>query len=81
MLLMLEVGEGRWRLKVPVLISDLDMECQMWLKLRLAPLCPWIGTIRQGRSERGSRALGGCRALGGLKLRLAPREVPDLSLF
>ena len=68
MLLMLEIGEGRWRLKVatigvggskgdckgtrlrplgsysppscggwqvPVLISDLDMECQLWLKLRL----------------------------------------------
>lgn len=38
-------GEGRWRFKVPVLVSDLDLECQMWLKLRLAPMCPWIGTI------------------------------------
>ncbi|GLC55559.1 hypothetical protein PLESTB_001000400 [Pleodorina starrii] len=45
MLLMLELGEGRWRFKVPVLVSDLDLECQMWLKLRLAPMCPWIGTI------------------------------------
>ncbi|KAG2425949.1 hypothetical protein HXX76_013322 [Chlamydomonas incerta] len=45
MLLMLELGEGRWRFKVPVLVSDLDLECKMWLKLRLAPMCPWIGTI------------------------------------
>ncbi|KXZ50227.1 hypothetical protein GPECTOR_17g864 [Gonium pectorale] len=45
MLLLLELGEGRWRFKVPVLVSDLDLECQMWLKLRLAPMCPWIGTI------------------------------------
>lgn len=43
MLLMLEVGEGRWKFQVPVLISDLDMECQLWMKLRLAPICPWIG--------------------------------------
>lgn len=45
MLLALEVGEGRWRFKVPVLVSDLDLECALWLKLRLAPMCPWIGTI------------------------------------
>ena len=34
MLLMLEVGAGRWRLKVPVLVSDLDLECKMWIKVR-----------------------------------------------
>lgn len=45
MLLMLELGEGRWKFKVPVLVSDLDLECKLWLKLRLAPMCPWIGTI------------------------------------
>ena len=28
-----------------MLVSDLDLECKMWLKLRLAPMCPWIGTI------------------------------------
>ncbi|KAG1678854.1 hypothetical protein FOA52_003522 [Chlamydomonas sp. UWO 241] len=45
MLLMLEIGEGRWRFKVPVLVSDLDLDCKLWIKLRLAPMCPWIGTI------------------------------------
>ncbi len=38
-------GEGRWRFKIPVLVSDLDLECKLWVKLRLAPMCPWIGTI------------------------------------
>lgn len=38
-------GSGRWRFKIPVLVSDLDLECQLWLKLRLAPMCPWIGSI------------------------------------
>lgn len=33
MLLALEVGEGRWRFKVPVLVSDLDLECALWLKV------------------------------------------------
>ena len=36
---------------MPVLISDLDMECQLWLKLRLAPMCPWLGTISLGFVE------------------------------
>lgn len=45
MLLMLELGQGRWRFKIPVLVSDLDLQCALWLKLRLAPMCPWIGTI------------------------------------
>lgn len=38
-------GEGRWRFRIPVLVSDLDLECKMWLKLRLAPMCPWVGTV------------------------------------
>lgn len=45
MLLLIEVGTGRWRMKFPVLVSDLDLESVMWLKLRLAPMCPWVGTI------------------------------------
>ncbi|KAL0042532.1 hypothetical protein WJX79_002601 [Trebouxia sp. C0005] len=45
MLLQLEVGQGRWRLKIPVLVSDLDLECQLWLKIRLAPMTPYFGTI------------------------------------
>eukprot|EP00879_Flechtneria_rotunda_P007959 GHRR01008338.1.p1 GENE.GHRR01008338.1~~GHRR01008338.1.p1 ORF type:complete len:1287 (+),score=597.52 GHRR01008338.1:548-4408(+) len=45
LLLMLELGQGRWRFKIPVLVSDLDVQCALWLKLRLAPMCPWVGTI------------------------------------
>ncbi len=30
---------------MPVLVSDLDLECKMWIKIRLAPMCPWIGTL------------------------------------
>lgn len=28
-----------------MLVSDLDLECKMWIKLRLAPMCPYIGSI------------------------------------
>lgn len=29
LLLLIEVGQGRWRFKVPVLVSDLDLECKV----------------------------------------------------
>lgn len=51
MLLLIEVGGGRgkmfrgWRARVPVLVSDLDLECKMWIKLRLAPMPPYVGTL------------------------------------
>ena len=32
-------------MQIPVLVSDLDLECKMWLKIRLAPMCPYFGTI------------------------------------
>lgn len=40
MLLLIEIGMGPWRfkVKVPVLVSDLDLECKLWIKLRLAPM-------------------------------------------
>ena len=31
--------------QLPVLVSDLDLECKLWIKLRLAPMPPYIGTI------------------------------------
>ena len=31
--------------QLPVLVSDLDLECKMWIKLRLAPMCPYIGSL------------------------------------
>ncbi|KAI7838615.1 hypothetical protein COHA_007622 [Chlorella ohadii] len=48
MLLLIEVGTGRWRIKIPVMVSDLDLESKLWLKIRLAPMCPWIGTLGLG---------------------------------
>ena len=49
MLLLVEcawgAGRGTVRIKVPVLVSDLDLECKLWIKLRLAPMCPWVGTL------------------------------------
>jgi hypothetical protein len=45
MLLLIECGTGKWRVKVPVMVSDLDLECTMWTKLRLAPMCPYVGTV------------------------------------
>lgn len=30
---------------MPVLVSELDLECQLWVKVRLAPLPPNVGTI------------------------------------
>jgi len=31
--------------QLPVLVSDLDLECRLWLKLRLAPMAPYIGSL------------------------------------
>lgn len=45
MVLLIECGTGRWRIKVPVMVTDLDLECKMWLKIRLAPMCPYVGTM------------------------------------
>jgi len=47
MVLSIEIGTKNryYRLKVPVMVSDLDLECKLWLKLRLAPMCPYIGTL------------------------------------
>lgn len=47
MVLSIDIGakNRNYRLKVPVMVSDLDLECKLWLKLRLAPMCPYIGTI------------------------------------
>lgn len=28
-----------------MLVSELDLECELWIKLRLAPLPPNVGTI------------------------------------
>lgn len=45
LLLLIEVGTGRWRVKIPVLVSDLDLESKVWIKIRLAPMCPYVGTL------------------------------------
>lgn len=48
MVLSVELGFSKnrsYRLKVPVMVSDLDLECKLWLKLRLAPMSPYVGTM------------------------------------
>ncbi|CAG9462662.1 unnamed protein product [Pedinophyceae sp. YPF-701] len=47
MLLVVEVGaeSGAYRIKLPIMVSDLDVQGKLWIKLRLAPMPPWIGTI------------------------------------
>jgi hypothetical protein len=48
MLLLIECGPNggkRWRFKIPVMVSDVDLECKMWIKVRLAPMCPYVGTV------------------------------------
>ena len=48
MVLSVELGFSKnrlYRLKVPVMVSELDLECKLWIKLRLAPMCPYVGTL------------------------------------
>ena len=33
---------------LPLFSADLDLESKLWLKIRLAPMCPWIGTLGLG---------------------------------
>ena len=28
-----------------MLVSDLDLECKMWVKIRMAPMCPYFGMV------------------------------------
>lgn len=43
MLMLLETAFVR--LKIPVEVTDFDVDAQMWLKVRMAPLVPYVGTI------------------------------------
>jgi hypothetical protein len=45
LLLVLELGGKLKGLEVPVMVEDFDLDARMWIKLRLAPMCPWIGVI------------------------------------
>ena len=38
-------------LQIPVLVSDLDLTCKLWLKIQLAPLPPYVGTLSVGFLE------------------------------
>jgi hypothetical protein len=42
--------------------ADLDLESKLWLKIRLAPMCPWIGTLGLGFVGAPSSE---CSPLGG----------------
>ena len=57
MLLLIEVGTGRFKVKVPVLVSDLDLECKLWIKLRLAPMwCARHAPLPRARAPRDAPA-------------------------
>ena len=45
MLLVLELGGNLSGVEIPVMVEDFDLDARMWIKLRLAPMCPWIGVI------------------------------------
>mmetsp|Transcript_14128 Transcript_14128/g.36259 ORF Transcript_14128/g.36259 Transcript_14128/m.36259 type:complete len:909 (-) Transcript_14128:219-2945(-) len=46
LLLQIELGINSIKtFKIPVMVSSLDFQGKLWIKLRLAPICPWIGTI------------------------------------
>lgn len=45
MLLVLELGGHLNGLEIPVMVEDFDLDARMWIKLRLAPMCPWIGVV------------------------------------
>jgi len=77
MLLLIEVGTGRWRTKFPVLVSDLDLESPIWLKIRLAPMCPWIGTVSLAFVEPPSIKV----QLQWQSMRLMLMRVPILQAF
>ena len=41
-------GFKKARLRVPVVVSDLDVEGEVWIKARYAPMPPWVGQISLG---------------------------------
>lgn len=46
MLLALVVGAGKeLRVTIPVMVEDFDLDSRLWIKARLAPMCPYVGTI------------------------------------
>lgn len=45
MLLVLELGGNLSGVEIPVMVEDFDLDARMWIKVRLAPMCPWIGVI------------------------------------
>ena len=45
MLLVLELGGRLEGLEIPVMVEDFDLDARTWIKLRLAPMCPWIGVV------------------------------------
>ena len=45
MLLVLELGGRLDGIEVPVMVEDFDLDAKLWIKLRLAPMCPWIGVV------------------------------------
>lgn len=48
MLLTVDIGRGKGRvgnLRIPIKVYDLDVDAKIWLKIRLAPITPYIGSL------------------------------------
>lgn len=76
MLLMLSLKFGFMPIMIPVGVRDLDVDGELWVKLRLIPSVPWVGT-----------ATWAFVSLPKIKLDLAPfrlfnlMAIPVLSMF
>lgn len=44
-LLEVELGINQFNIKVPVALHDLDLQAELWVRVRLAPRSPFIDTI------------------------------------
>ncbi|CAL0329321.1 unnamed protein product [Lupinus luteus] len=44
MLLMVSLKFGTMPIEVPVVVHDFDIDCELWVKMRLIPTEPWVGS-------------------------------------
>lgn len=66
-MLLVEIGQGKYKFKVPVYASDLDLEAKAYVKARLAPIVPYVGTV--------SLAFVG---MPNIKVKISPYKIMDI---
>ncbi|OIV99578.1 hypothetical protein TanjilG_17388 [Lupinus angustifolius] len=76
MLLILSLKFGVMPIEVPVVVHDFDIDCELWVKMRLIPTEPWVGS-----------ASWAFVSLPNIKFQLSPfrkfnlMTIPVLSMF